>query len=435
MANPVTPGPNTPKLVITAPAEGSTVDGRDRQRHVHDDGRSHRRRPRPFPGRQRPGQDGPLARRHVCLFGRPRGLPYVERVVGSGDHSKIGGTDATPVHFSNVVDPADPTSPTVAVTCAGERRHRLGSRRPSRRTRPTTSASTACSSSSTERRSVSRTSPPRTRRQLGHDARRQRLARADGDRARRGGQRDDRHACDGHRRQQRLRSRAGREWASPTTLPIIPIHTSMLPNGKLLIFDSATEQRDEPAGLGSRRTNTFTQVPYNDSAEPVLRGPHAARRRAHPRRRGSRRTRTSASRTPRSSIPATNTWTRRQADGERPLVSDTDEASRRPHARRLRLQRLSRLLDTRCARTTASSPHRRSSILRPTLVDRYGRQPPPAALSAHVRPARRADLRRERPRRRRSRAGSSTSRPGRGASSTAPSATAAALSCTCRGRS
>ena len=55
-------------------------------------------------------------------------------------------------------------------------------------------------------------------------------------------------------------------WRSPTTLPIIPIHTSMLPNGKLLIFDSATDSGTNPR-VWDPVTNTFTQVPYNDSAD------------------------------------------------------------------------------------------------------------------------------------------------------------------------
>ena len=134
--------------------------------------------------------------------------------------------------------------------------------------------------------------------------------------------------------------------------------------------------------------------------------------------------------------PATNTWSRRQADGERPVVSDPHPASRRPHARRVRLQRLPGiLLGHPVRRTPASLPHRRSSILRPTT----GRRSRARTFDCLCTPTSTSfptgGSSPRRPRRRRSRAGSSTSRPRRGAWSTATSATAPALSCTCRGRS
>ena len=55
------------------------------------------------------------------------------------------------------------------------------------------------------------------------------------------------------------------QWGTPTTLPIIPVHTSLLPNGKLLIFDSYTDSGANPR-VWDPVANTFTQVPYNNTA-------------------------------------------------------------------------------------------------------------------------------------------------------------------------
>ena len=163
MANPVTPGPNAPKLVITAPAEGSTSTGGTLNvsytttgdltgvDHVHFQVDND-------PVKMDLSLDGTYA-----LSGVHVGSHTLNGWLVRADHSKIGGTDAVPVHFSNVVDPADPTSPTVAITSPANGATISGTSFP-RRTPPTTSASTAFSSSSTVRRSVSRTSPPRTRR-------------------------------------------------------------------------------------------------------------------------------------------------------------------------------------------------------------------------------------------------------------------------------
>ena len=77
------------------------------------------------------------------------------------------------------------------------------------------------------------------------------------------------------------------QWSAPTTLPIVPIHTSMLPNGKLLIFDSATN-----SGTNPRVWDPVARDVHRGSVqrhrEPVLRRAHAPRGRPDPRRRGSR---------------------------------------------------------------------------------------------------------------------------------------------------
>ena len=130
MANPVTPGPNAPKLVITAPAEGVDDDRAARVNvsytttgdltgvdHVHFQVDND-------PVKMDLSLDGTYA-----LSGVHVGSHTLNGWLVRADHSKIGGTDAVPVHFSNVVDPADPTSPTVAVTSPGERRDDLGNGR------------------------------------------------------------------------------------------------------------------------------------------------------------------------------------------------------------------------------------------------------------------------------------------------------------------
>ena len=116
MANPVTPGPNAPKLVITAPAEGATSTGGTLNvsytttgdltgvDHVHFQVDND-------PVKMDLSLDGTYA-----LSGVHVGSHTLNGWLVRADHSKIGGTDAVPVHFSNVVDPADPTSPTVAIT-------------------------------------------------------------------------------------------------------------------------------------------------------------------------------------------------------------------------------------------------------------------------------------------------------------------------------
>jgi hypothetical protein len=54
-------------------------------------------------------------------------------------------------------------------------------------------------------------------------------------------------------------------WGAPGTLPIIPIHTNLLPNGKLLIFDSSTNGSTNPR-VWDPVSGTLVQAPYNDSA-------------------------------------------------------------------------------------------------------------------------------------------------------------------------
>ena len=202
------------------------------------------------------------------------------------DHTKISGSDATPVSFSNVVDPADPSPPTVAITApAGGatvsgvvpverrcRRQRRALRRPVQ----------------ARRREPRRRGPLRAvQRQLGHDDGGNGSHTLYRDRPRRGGQRDDArrrhsHGCE-HRSRTRHKSAAGRR---PRTLPIIPIHTSMLPNGKLLIFDS--DNGTWNPRVWDPVANTFTQVPYSGPNLFCSR-PHPTTRRPHPRRRGPRR--------------------------------------------------------------------------------------------------------------------------------------------------
>src|SRR4029078_3597963 len=110
------PGPNAPRLVITAPAEGSTTTGGTLSisytttgdltgvDHVHFQVDND-------PVKMDLSLDGTYA-----LSGVHVGAHILNGWLVRADHSKIGGPDAVPVHFSSVVDPADPTSPTVAVT-------------------------------------------------------------------------------------------------------------------------------------------------------------------------------------------------------------------------------------------------------------------------------------------------------------------------------
>ena len=55
-------------------------------------------------------------------------------------------------------------------------------------------------------------------------------------------------------------------WAQPVSSPIVPIHTTELTNGKLLIFDSDTNSLSNPR-VFDPVANTFTQVPYNNVAD------------------------------------------------------------------------------------------------------------------------------------------------------------------------
>ncbi len=264
MANPVTPNPNAPKLVITAPAEGSTVAGGTVNigytttgdltgvDHVHFQ------------------VDTDVVKMDLTLDGT---YAYPGVRVGShtlngwlvrADHTKIAGTDATPVHFSNVVDPADPTAPTVGLTA------------------PTNGASVfgvvTVSANAADNVGIYGVQFKRDGVALGvEDLTAPYSVNWDTSTAGNGS----------HVLTATARDAAGNEttatpvtvtvansgtdpaqvgqWSTPTTLPIVPIHTSMLPNGKLLIFDSSTDSGTNPR-VWDPVTNSFTQVPYNNTA-------------------------------------------------------------------------------------------------------------------------------------------------------------------------
>jgi hypothetical protein len=264
MANPVTPGPNAAKLVITAPAEGATSTGGTLNvsytttgdltdvDHVHFQVDND-------PVKMDLSLDGTYA-----LSGVHVGSHTLNGWLVRADHSKVGGTDAVPVHFSNVVDPTDPTSPTVTVTSPA------GGATISGTVIPTADASDNVGVYGVQFNldgaplGVEDLTAPYTtgwNTTLGGNGSHVLTAIA--------------------------RDAAGREttsasvivtvansgsdpaqvgqWASPTTLPIVPIHTSMLPNGKLLIFDSATNSATNPR-VWDPVARTFTDVPYNNTA-------------------------------------------------------------------------------------------------------------------------------------------------------------------------
>jgi hypothetical protein len=259
MANPVTPNPNAPKLVITAPAEASTVTGGAANivytttgdltgvDHVH------------FQVDNDPVKMDLTFDGAYTFSGIHVGSHTLNGWLVRSDHSKIAGTDATPVHFSNVVDPADPTQPTVSVTAPQNGASVFGA------VAVTANASDNVGVYGVQFKldgaplGLEDLSPPY------------------------GVNWDTTLGGNGsHVLTATVRDAAGNEtastpvtvsvvnsgsdpaqvgsWSSPTTLPIIPIHTSMLPNGKLLIFDS------EPTGnerVWDPVANTFTQVPYS----------------------------------------------------------------------------------------------------------------------------------------------------------------------------
>jgi chitodextrinase len=113
-----TPPPNAPKLVITAPASGATVPGSNLPityttagdltgwavDHVHfvlDAG----------PVVMDMTFDGVFSMPGVRV-----GSHTLNGFLVRADHSAIAGTDAVPVSFSTIVDPSDPTPPQVAIT-------------------------------------------------------------------------------------------------------------------------------------------------------------------------------------------------------------------------------------------------------------------------------------------------------------------------------
>ena len=139
-------------------------------------------------------------------------------------------------------------------------------------------------------------------------------------------------------------------------------------------------------------------------SEPVLLRPHAAAPTGGSSSSAATMTPTSASRTPTIFDPATETWSDVQEMTYARWYPTRDEAPRRANARRLRRDQLPRLrAPGRGAQRHRGAPR----DLRPCdehVVGALGREPPSTALPAHVRPARRAGLRRDDGRRSRSRA-------------------------------
>ena len=80
----------------------------------------------------------------------------------------------------------------------------------------------------------------------------------------------NRHGNADHRWRSGLRHRRTAcsvgSWTHPVSSPIVPIHTTELTNGKLLIFDSDTNSLSNPR-VFDPVANTFTQVPYNNVAD------------------------------------------------------------------------------------------------------------------------------------------------------------------------
>ncbi len=76
------------------------------------------------------------------------------------------------------------------------------------------------------------------------------------------------------------------QWAGPFTWPLVAIHSALLPNGQVLMWDIHT------TGQGGQMwdpvTNTFTAVPYNNANLFCARGGVAARRTDHGDRRAHR---------------------------------------------------------------------------------------------------------------------------------------------------
>jgi hypothetical protein len=265
MANPVAPNADAPKLVLTAPAEGSTTTGGtvniaytttgdlNGVDHVHFQ------------------VDNDPIKMDLSLDGT---YQFAGVHVGShtlngwlvrADHSKIAGSDAVPIHFSNVVDPSDPTRPTVAITApAGG---------------ATVGATTTVAANAADNIGVYGVQFKLDGANLGiEDLTSPYTVNWDTNLSGNGS----------HILTAVARDAAGNEttaapvsvtvfnsasdpatvgsWSSPTTLPIVPIHTSMLPNGKLLIFDWLTDSATNPR-VWDPVTNIFTQVPYNSSVD------------------------------------------------------------------------------------------------------------------------------------------------------------------------
>ena len=264
MANPVKPSPNAPKLVITAPAEGSTVTGGTANvgytttgdlsgvDHVHFQIDNE-------PVKMDLSLDGVYSYQGIHV-----GSHTLNGWLVRADHSKIGGTDATPVHFSNVVDPADPTPPGVGLTAPAAGSTVSGTVTPTATASDNVGVYGVQFTLDGAPLGVEDLVPPYS---VSWDT--------------------STGGNGSHVLTATARDAAGNEttatpvtvtvsnsgsdpaqlgrWSAPTTLPIVPVHTSMLPNGRLLIFDSSTDSSTNPR-VWDPVSNSITQVPYNNTA-------------------------------------------------------------------------------------------------------------------------------------------------------------------------
>ena len=390
MANPVIPNPNTAKLVITAPAEASTVAGGTVNITYTTTGTSRA-------STTSTSRLTPTRSRWTSRSTAPTPIPGVH--VGShtlngwlvrSDHTKIAGTDATPVHFSNVVNPADPTPPTVAITAPQNGASVFGA--------------VAVTANASDNTGVYGVQFKLDGAPLGvEDLSAPYSVNWDTTLGGNGS----------HVLTATVRDAAGNEttatpitvtvansgsdpaqvgsWRSPTTLPIIPIHTSMLPNGKLLIFDSATDSGTNPR-VWDPVTNTFTEVPYNDSADLFCSG-HTPLPDGRILVAGGHAGAYLGIRNTTIFDPATNTW----ADVQ-PMTYGRwyPTVTKLPDGRMLALSGAIDCPDC-CDRRRRAQRHRGPSRdLRSRdqhVVRADGRQPALADLSPRLRPARRSHLR------------------------------------------
>jgi Concanavalin A-like lectin/glucanases superfamily/Domain of unknown function (DUF1929)/Bacterial Ig domain/Glyoxal oxidase N-terminus len=257
--------PNGPKLHITAPAQNATVPGGTVNIAYNTTG-------------------SPVGVNHVYfqLDNEPERMDlsldgsysYSGAHVGShtlkgwlvrADHSKITGSDAAPVALSNVVDPADPVSPVVVVTAPNAGSSVSGFVNVTANATDNvgvygvqfrvdgvdlgaedTAAPYAASWNTTVIGNGSHVVMAVARDAAGNETTAAPIsvtvANSPTDPAQVG------------------------SWSTPGTLPIVPIHNSLLPNGKLLIFDSETHHSSNPR-LWDPVANTVTQIPYNDTAD------------------------------------------------------------------------------------------------------------------------------------------------------------------------
>jgi hypothetical protein len=266
MTTPVgAPDPNGPKLNITAPAPGATVQGGTVNikyttsgslagvDHVHFQLDND-------PVKMDLTLDGTYAYQGVHV-----GSHTLKGWLVRADHTKIAGTDATPVTFSNVVDPADTVAPTVTVTAPNDGASVNGVVNVTANAADNvgvygvqfkvdgaevgaedTSSPYALSWDTTGLANGSHTIRAVARDAAGNETTSAAVAVTVAN-----------SATDP--------AQVGR-WSTPGTLPIIPIHTNLLPNGKLLIFDSETDSSTNPR-IWDPVANTFTQVPYNNTAD------------------------------------------------------------------------------------------------------------------------------------------------------------------------